>query len=205
MATITTKFSIGDVVYAAEVATERRQRPCPDCLGTRKWKAASPAGEEYEFGCPRCSTGYMSNDALSLDYTVHVPNVQVLTIGQVRVVNGEDAETGYMCRETGVGSGQVWREDVLFATREEATAAAEVTAKARDLSVSWVKKLFDKTLGICDYQLSNAAKKAADDARYAFDARVQMLFEDLRDAQDNAEVLDAIDRYRTRVQQLEAA
>ena len=51
---IQTKFSIGDVVYFADTIIETKMHDCPDCLGTRKWKAISPAETEYTFDCPRC-------------------------------------------------------------------------------------------------------------------------------------------------------
>lgn len=44
---IETKFSIGDVVYYATTTTETKEHECPDCLGTRKWKA----GEVCEETC----------------------------------------------------------------------------------------------------------------------------------------------------------
>lgn len=205
MATITTKFSIGDVVYAAGTTTVRKQRPCPDCLGTRKWKAVSPAGQEYEFGCPRCATRYLSNNDLSLDYSAHAPNVERLTIGQVRTETGPDAKVQYMCRETGIGSGTLWSEDRLYATDAEATEASDTLAKVRDEETGWIKKQFDKTLEISDYELTNATVKTARDCEISRSVRFQMLVEDLSDCQTNEEVQDALERYRGRVKELEAA
>ena len=84
MAVIETKFSVGDVVYSAGTTTTRKQHPCPDCKGERKWNVTSPAGGEYTIGCPRCTACFMSDRDLSLDYTAHVPIVQRRTIGSVQ-------------------------------------------------------------------------------------------------------------------------
>lgn len=204
MATITTKYSVGDTVYSAGTTTIRKQRPCPDCKGSKLWKAVSPAGTEYEFACPRCAAGYHSNDDISLAYSAHVPSVQMLTIGQVQVRTEPDPEIRYMCRETGIGSGTLWNETDLHPTHQEATAASEVLAKTRDQTTGWIAKQYDKSLRVCDYELHHAVKKAADDAETSRQVRYQMLFEDLRDCQTNAEVHDALERYSQRIKELAA-
>lgn len=204
MATLTTKFSVGDRVFSAGTTIVRKQRPCPDCMGSKKWKATSPAGVDYEFSCPRCSPLYRSHQEISLDYSAHAPLVQSLTIGQVRVQAGADPEVRYMCQETGVGSGQLWDETDLYATREEAEAAAEALAKARDEETPWVKKLFEGSLRLSDYELSNAVKKAAEDSMLMQGVRFQMLCEDLRDCQSNDDIKEAFDRYSERVKELAA-
>lgn len=201
MATITTKYSIGDTVYSAGTVVTRKQRPCPDCLGSRRWRAVSPAGADYEFACPRCSVSYQSNDALSLTYSAHVPSVQRLTIGQVLTETGGQSRVVYMCEETGVGSGTLWNEEMLHPTEAEAMVASEGLAKVRDEEVPWVKKLFDQSLKVCDYELSNAVKKAAEDADISRRVRVQMLFEDIRDCQNNDEIKEALERYSERVKE----
>jgi hypothetical protein len=53
--------------------------------------------------------------------------IQQLTVGQVRIQAGYEPETRYMCEETGVGSGTVWREENLFLTMIE----AELDARSR--------------------------------------------------------------------------
>ncbi len=204
MATLTTKYSIGDVVYYGGTTTIRKQRPCPDCLGTKKWKAASPAGVEYEFPCPRCAASYNSNDDITLNYSAHVPSIKKMTIGQVRVQEGGENEIRYMCLETGIGSGTLWNEADLFETEERAREYAEVMAKLRDQETGWVAKQYDKTLSICDYELSNAVTKAARDLRTSLEVRYSMLKDDLRDCQTNAEILDAFERYEGRVRELAA-
>lgn len=202
MATITTKYSIGDVVYSAGTTIVRKQRPCPDCMGSKRWKAVSPAGVDYEFSCPRCSGSYQSNNDISLMYSAHAPSVDRLTIGQVRTETDGQSKVVYMCQETGIGSGTLWDETRLFPTETEATAASEALARARDEETPWIKKLFDKSLKICDYELSNAVKKTAEDAEISRQVRVQMLFDDIRDCQTNDEIKDAIERYSERVKEM---
>ena len=154
MAVIETKFSIGDVVYFASTKTERKQHPCPDCLGTKKWKAISPAGGEYQFDCPRCSASYRADRELSLDYTIFAPIAIRLTIGSIRTDSAD--KTQYMCLETGVGSGSIYNESILFLTEDEALKAAQAIAyEANNGGVTWVAEQYNKTLEVNDYQLSD--------------------------------------------------
>lgn len=199
MAVLTTKFSIGDVVYHASTMATRKQHPCPDCLGSRKWKAQSPAGSEYEFSCPRCSAQYQSNDDLSLSYMAHVGTVARLTIGQVRAqVGGDSEETEYMCVETGIGGGSLYRESRLFSTEAEAQLVADLLAKSHDKSVDWIAKRYNRTLILSDYQFLDAAKKARDERESLSETRRQILMEDLREAQDIEEVREAFNSFDRR-------
>lgn len=199
MAVIETKFSIGDRVYKAWTTTVRKQHPCPDCKGARKWKAISPAGGEYTFACPRCTASYHSNRDLSLDYSEFAPCVQPLTIGSVRTDSAsDDRPVEYMCRETGIGSGTIHSEADLFHTEEEAMRAAEIKAKAQNASTEWVVKLYDKSLELSDYQIENAGLKAADDQKIRRSVDLQMLFEDLRGCETITEVTKTIDDFSFR-------
>lgn len=202
VAVIETKYSIGDVVWHASTSTERKQHPCPDCNGTRKWKAISPAGNEYDFTCPRCTARYQSNDVLSLDYSVSVGAVRKLTIGSVRHDShkfGGGSETQYMCAETGVGSGNVYDEDRLFPSEEEARAAAQVMADKANDTTEWIVKLYNKTLEISDYQLENALIKEAKDAKSRAGSllwNLNDLFEQINEAEDKDAILEAVDDYK---------
>lgn len=201
MATLTTKYSVGDVVYYAATTTEKKRHPCPDCQGVRKWKATSPAGGEYEFDCPRCSASYNSDRDLMLDYSAFVPYVQKLTIGSIQVNTAKgayDEGSRYMCVETGIGSGSIYDEANLFSTEDEATAAAQVIADGKNVSVDWVVKQYDKTLRVSDYQIENAALKQATDAKRA--ARSMLyglgyLFQQIKDASDKDEIIEAVEAY----------
>lgn len=202
MATLTTKYSIGDTVYHASTIVSKKTHPCPDCLGEKVWKATSPAGAEYSFPCPRCSASYNSDRDLMLDYQAHVPLVSKLTIGsiQVNTANGAyDEGARYMCHETGVGSGSVYDEARLFETEEEATAVAEIMAAERDKSSDWIVKLYDKSLRISDYQLSDARTKLANEAQSRATSMLWNLgdlFGKIEEAADKDEILEAVEDYK---------
>lgn len=199
MATIETKFSIGDVVYKAWTTTVTKQHPCPDCKGVRKWMAVSPAGAEYEFDCPRCSSRYQNDHDLSLSYTEFEPCTHRLTIGSVRVdTSSKDRPVEYMCRETGIGSGTIHDEADLFRTEEEAMRAAELKAKAQNSTTEWVIKQYDKSLSLSDYQLESATIKSAKDQKIRHSVDLQMLFEDLRSCETIDAVIETIDGFSFR-------
>lgn len=203
MAVIETKFSVGDVVWYANTTATKHQRSCPDCLGTRKWQATSPAGGTFEVECPRCSAGYQGNHALSLDYSQWTPLARRLTIGQVTastaIGDSYDAGHRYMCHETGVGSGSVYREHDLFETEAEALATAETRAKVQNAEAGgWIAKRYAETARFCDYQLKDAAIEAADRQSREHHHAVQYLLEDIEGAYDLGEVKASIERFRER-------
>lgn len=196
MATIETKFSIGDRVYKAWTTTVRKQHPCPDCNGARKWQAISPAGGEYTFPCPRCATNFQSDRDLSLDYSEFAPCVEKLTIGSVRTDSAsDDRPVEYMCRETGVGSGTIHSEADLFHTEEEAMRAAEVKAKAQNANTVWVVKQYDKSLSVSDYQLESAVLRSAKDQKTRHSVDLQILFDDLRSCEAIEAVTKTLDDF----------
>ena len=196
MNTITTKYAIGDTVWHATTQSTRAQHPCPDCLGSRKWSALSPAGAEYSFACPRCPTSYQSNRDINLDYTKYTPCTQRLTIGSVRVdTSSSSDQVSYMCCETGVGSGTVYYESRLFSSEEDAFAAAQLIANEQNTTLEWVVKLYDKSLEISDYQLTDAIPKARELADVSFRYRVEDLLDGLREASSIEAVTEAIEEY----------
>lgn len=196
MATLTTKYSVGDKVFLATTTTTRKQRPCPDCLGSRKWKAVAASGREYEFTCPRCSNGYRSYNDISLDYTEIAPHVRPLTIGSVRVdTASSDRPVEYMCVETGIGSGNLYRESEMFSDEASALIAAKLKAAEQNAETPWIVEQWNRALEISDYQLSDAIKEASDKARINWDVRLGMLFDDLREAEDIDGVKRVLDRF----------
>lgn len=199
MATITTKFSVGDVVYKAWTTTVSKQHHCPDCKGERKWKAVSPAGNEYDFACPRCASSYHGDRDLSLSYSEFAPLVQKLTIGSVRVdTSSKDRPVEYMCRETGIGSGTIHSEADMFDSEEDAMRAAEIKAKAQNSTTEWVVKQYDKSLALSDYQLESAAIKSVKDQKIRHSVDLQMLFQDLRSCETIEAVTETIDNFEFR-------
>jgi len=196
MATITTKFSIGDTVYHAWTTTERKQHPCPDCLGAREWEAKSPAGRAYKFACPRCGGGYQRDRDLSLDYSVFTPSARRLTIGQVEAkAGGPESENRYMCQETGVGSGSVYYERDLFATEAEALEAADIKAKLQNAETKWVVEQYNKSLRVSDYQLSDASVQAERGRLSQIRITLNYLIEDIRNCTTIDEVQREIEKF----------
>jgi hypothetical protein len=199
---IESKYSIGDIVYRSGTVANRKQRPCPDCLGTRKWKATSPAGADYEFPCPRCGSSYRSSHELSLDYSQFEPSITKLTIGNVQFNSAEGAHDSgfrYMCVETGIGSGSVYNENDLHLSEADAIAAAQLIANEQNQTVGWVVQLFNQSLSISDYQLDSAKLKQASDAQYK--ARSMLynlddLFDSIQDAENKDEILEALEQYK---------
>ena len=203
MAVIETKYSVGDVVYFAGTTTERKRHPCPDCKGERVWKTVSPAGQEYEFGCPRCSTRYMHDRELSLDYTAHVPTATRMTIGSVQFNSARgswDSGARYMCVESGIGSGTVYDERCLFTDEANAIACATAKATKANSETPSLVALFNKTLEISDYELSNAALKLAKEAESRASSmlyNLHDLFEKIEDDEaDKESILEAVDDYK---------
>ena len=190
MGAILTKYSKGDVVYGASTVREQRRAKCPDCLETRKWSAKSPAGIEYEIDCPRCSSGYLSDHNLSLNYLEEVGSVSKLTIGLVRF-DGEYAE--YMAHETGVGSGRLWREDQLFDTPEEAQAHGDMLGKENDAAREKHPNPMTKPPRLSDYNIGDARVDSARSEASAFQWKVRDLLIDIRESETLSDAIARID------------
>lgn len=126
------KFGIGDKVFFANAITTQTRLPCPDCLESRKWKAIAPSGVEVEMECPRCARNSYDG-ALSLRVMKFTPEVRRMTIGLVRIEASSDGSlrVEYMCEETGVGSGSIFREEQLYADEAEAKLAADAYCAER--------------------------------------------------------------------------
>ena len=203
MAVIETKYSVGDTVFSASTTTERKQHPCPDCLGEHKWKAISPAGTEYTFGCPRCAARYQSFNNMSLAYTASVPSVSKLTIGSVQFNSASgswDSGARYMCAEMGIGSGNVYDEAKLFPTEDEALRAATLMANKANAETEWIVKLYDQSLEISDYQLESAALKLAKDEASRIGSlmwNLSDLFVKISEADDKDAIIEAVDDYKS--------
>lgn len=149
-----TKYKIGEVVYIANTVMEQKQHDCPDCLGSRKWTATSPAGEKHEFSCPRCSGAYHSNDNMRLTYSWNTPTTRMLTIGSVRTDTHDKDPISYMCKETGVGSGSIYRESIVFSNKEDALKKAVLMCAENNQRDERIVKQYKGSLSLSDYQFS---------------------------------------------------
>lgn len=193
---IETKYSVGDVVWLATSETKEFRHQCPDCLGSRKWKAESPAGGSYEFACPRCASSYMSDRDLSLTYTQFVPVARRLTIGSVRTDSADVVRpVEYMALETGEGSGNVYAEAVLHDNEDAALIAARAMATKQNSEVEWIVKQYDKALQLCDYQLKDAQVELAQSRYRSMCTRVALLLSDVLDAETLEEAKKMITEY----------
>lgn len=212
MAIIETKYNIGDVVWLATTNVEQRIAPCPDCLGTKVWKATSPAGTDYEFPCPRCATN-SSIQELSLKYCTYVPDVQKRTIGSVRhdtrhwVGQNENEQdqyqpiTEYMCHETGIGSGSVYKECTLFPDEASALIEAEKLAQEaneRSHKSDQQDKRYPDRLVVAAYQLREARMEACTKAMYHQRSRFEILLGDLECAESIEEVSGIIETFKSK-------
>lgn len=201
MATLETKYSVGDTVYHATTSQTRKQHPCPDCKGERKWKAMSPAGAEYEFTCPRCSAFHRHERELSLEYTAHVAAATKLTIGSIKVDThpySNSSPVQYMCIETGVGGGSVYDEARLFPTEAEALAVASVMAAQLDKG-EWTAALYNRTLEVSDWQLETGKMKLAKEAESRANSmlwNLGYLFGQIEEAADKDAILEHVQFYR---------
>lgn len=113
------KFDIGQTVYVARVSWRESFIPCPDCLGQKTWFVRAPSGEEWAVDCLTCQRGWYSTGQVGSwsDQVV----VEKRTIGSVRVDTADrERPVSYMCVETGVGTGSVYDERNVFASRDEA-------------------------------------------------------------------------------------
>ncbi len=189
MITLDAKYNVGDTVYNALAHMTQKKHPCPDCKGSRVWKAISPAGQEYSFACPRCESRYIGDKNVSLAYTAHEPMAQKLTIGSIRIDTADENDTvQYMCVETGVGSGTIYRESNLFPDYETALQVATMEATRMDSEIPWIVELYKGTLDLSDYQLSDARDKGAvNDAESRFE-KVRYFADDIHDASTIEEV-----------------
>ena len=126
---LTTKFSLNEKVWLIRRDMKKEFRPCEFCNGTGKITCNG-----IDRQCPECYGRKGSMVNIALQWQV----VDELTIGQIccKVTSlkktgmfdniGEydpsnlETEITYMAYETGVGSGNVYRERDLFIEKDEA-------------------------------------------------------------------------------------
>ena len=123
MAHYESKFSIGDTVWAVRSQWSHRIVKCLTCANTGKVKIGAE-----EFICPKCNGRAAHPQFAGHKYYVDESGI----VGQVRIEHTDhekfythrseepNPKFEYMIDATGVGSGTIWKEADLFATREEA-------------------------------------------------------------------------------------
>lgn len=200
----TPRFRIGQTVWRPTTTRTVEPLPCPDCLDTKVWKVVTPAGTEMETACQRCATRHfrVADDIPRPERVVFKPSAERLTIGSVRLdtARQRDAHNDpveYMARETGIGSGSIYRENSLYDTEEAALAAAQAEADAQTVRVSaQPDQLAARKLD--NLQIHSAVIKDARDSKWNAWYAYRRLAEETQEALDDegltsAEKLEAID------------
>lgn len=179
------KYRNGARVWQASTTTQRSDLPCPDCLGTKRWRVTTPAGSELEAECQRCASYGAIRNVPSLTSLKHIATVRGLTIGSVEIkssVSWEgDAKIKYMCIETGVGSGSVYNEHDLFETEDAACAVAEGMANLANTKEAAKPERIEQ-MTFSHLSLHDAKLKAADDAIWGAWYRYRALRDDVEKA-----------------------
>jgi len=86
-------------------------------------KVTKQSGQEILITCLTCDG---CNNGRMIRFPDWVPDAWVLTVGQVRIeATTKYTNYSYMCKETGIGSGQVYKEEMLSESEEEAYVRAK--------------------------------------------------------------------------------
>jgi hypothetical protein len=120
--TYTTKFDVGQMVWAVRDTPFQQIVKCGPCSNT----GSIQIGDEG-FICPKCSGRAALAQVVGNRFYV----AEHSKIGKVQIEDEPnrwrwsndtepDLKISYMIESTGVGSGQVWREDQLFASESDA-------------------------------------------------------------------------------------
>lgn len=139
---VETKYSCGDKVYCIESRQEAKSITCAFCDGKGRIVGANDESRT----CPECY-GRPQQEYLPLKYMV---GSDMLTVGLVRFecrksagLIGEEMWDNYkpqesvieeyMLVETGIGSGRVWKQGLLFSSKIEAQSECDaLNAKPKE-------------------------------------------------------------------------
>lgn len=184
------RYEVGNAVFFAGYTHHVRTLQCPDCLDSKKWKAVTPAGDELEFSCPRCTGWQHDGRPLLAEY---IPAIRPLTIGSVRIDTADEkTPITYMCRETGVGSGSVYEEGDLFESEAAATVKARLKCAVMDAQPQRVNAYNAATLAaVCRFTNLHIeeAEKRRRAYRFKLEDAAKAVFDDsLSDAELRAEL-----------------
>lgn len=125
---ITTKFDLGQRVYLIHKPGQLVKQKCPACSGNG---GIVLEYNGFSFMCSNCQgsgiteTWYSTNWQIAYE-KVKIGKVQVELYRQTYINKGSGKNRiMYMVDETGIGSGNIWNEDEIFATKEEALEECE--------------------------------------------------------------------------------
>lgn len=113
---LTTKFDLGQQVFGICIHRLESVALCRLCNDTNQITI-----QNEPFTCPKCKGGKPYIEKMIVSDWGRIGKVQV---EQYEKPNQYDelSRISYMLTSTGIGSGTVWYEEKLFATREEAQA-----------------------------------------------------------------------------------
>lgn len=150
MAIIETKYNLGQTVYRGDCVRDAYYEACPDCDGTGLWKIE---GRDCTTECQTCNRHNYSwcNTRGKIEKYKYFPSTDKLTIGQIRVQVDCNTEVTYMCEETGVGSGSLWKEGDLTENYDLAVRCSEILAEKKNAGESVeVSELYLQGGGVSD-------------------------------------------------------
>lgn len=108
------RYNIGDKVWRITYNEKNIPIECPACRGLAK--VLYPDGQERN--CVECYGRGLRNFKTECKWFVESKS---LTIGMIRIIqDGRSKRVEYMCLETGINSGSVYKEEYLFLAKQEA-------------------------------------------------------------------------------------
>lgn len=150
------KFKIGQLIFCASVSWSEIKIKCPDCLGTLEWEVHTPAGEVFKHPCNTCKYGWQNSGYVS--EWKDAAQIVLRTVGSIQTDTASNTPIRYMCEETGIGSGSIYNEANLFATKEAAEEWCAEELK-RVSGLRQAKELDDRKIKKADHLLHGKRKK----------------------------------------------
>lgn len=109
------KYNIGDKVVRIDEIRQSIFIPCKACEGTGTYFL----NDSIERKCPECFGNKGKVEWAGTHNWIIMK--KDLTIGLIRIeANGNNIKCQYMCEETGIGTGSIWKEEELFLSVEMA-------------------------------------------------------------------------------------
>ena len=132
------KYDFNDTVWSIRFGSKQIFTPCDFCSGSGRIEGANKESR----ACPACYGHKGKSKTVGTEWFILTEGP--LTVGQIRVVSNcafagyrdmmgvsnygpqqAKAKVEYMCFETGIGSGSIHYEDLLWPSKEEAQAECD--------------------------------------------------------------------------------
>lgn len=141
------RFQVGDRVWVASSNGGPVVSQCPDCLGTCAWEARLPNGEVLSIGCPRCERGLEGSTGRVSEVYESRGVALPMTVGSIQTNTREKdgRQVCYMMEETGVGSGTLWYDELVFTDQASALefAAAQAIRRNAEMTEANIRNGFE--------------------------------------------------------------